>query len=136
MNFYKEAIRLRGEKKLEEAKEVCRKAGIASLGHAKGIKSRKETKIPTFLELNAFCIGDMGFVTKTNETCSDQGLFVKENTPFEHTFIITGNSGYLACREAFEYYAYEATGWSGFYVPGTAEKMADTWVELLNKIHD
>jgi hypothetical protein len=131
----KEALALRSTD-LEAAKKICRENGIASLGHAKGIKSRKESKIPTFLELNAFCIGEVGFVTNTNETFSDQGLFVKENTPFEHTFIITGNSGYLACREAYEYYAYEAQGWSGFYIKGTAEKMADKWVDLLKEIHD
>jgi hypothetical protein len=87
------------------------------------------------LELSAFSIGDIGFVTNTNETFSDQGLFVKENTPFTHTFIITGNRGYLACREAYEYYAYEALGWSGYYVEGTAEKMGSCWVDLLREIH-
>ncbi len=122
----------------ERAKALCKEKGLYGIGYCKGIKARKETDLgtyPEWLELQAFCIGDLGVVTNTNETFSDQGIFVKENTPFKHTFIITGNRGYLACREAYEYYAYEALGWSGYYVAGTAEKMADCWVDLLNKIH-
>ena len=119
------------------AVSYCKEHGIYSVGTAKGIRARKENadETPDFLELSAFCIGNLGVVVNTNETFSDQGIFVKENTPFEHTFIITANKGYLACREAYEYYAYEALGWAGFYVPGTAEGMADKWVELLNEIH-
>jgi len=130
-----EAIRLYTAGDVEGAKAYCRAHGIYAYGTAKGIRARKETKVDKFLELAAFHIGELGVVTNTNETFSDQGLFVKENTPFTHTFIITGNSGYLACREAYEYYAYEALGWAGLYVAGTAEKMADKWIELLNEIH-
>ncbi len=132
-----EALRIRSEENdPDKALAYCKEHGIYALGHANGIKARKEAAEDTvpFLELSAFCIGDLGVVVNTNETFSDQGLFVKENTPFGHSFIITGNSGYLACREAYEYYAYEALGWSGFYVEGTAEKMGDAWVELLNQI--
>lgn len=119
----------------EAAMKICRENGIASLGHAKGIKSREETRIPDFLELGAFCIGDVGFVTNTNETCSDQGLFIKEHNPFPHTFILTANRGYLAPREAYEYHAYEAVGGSAYYVQGTAEAMADKWLEMLRQLH-
>ena len=130
-----EAIRIRTEEKdPEKATAYCKAHGIYSIGHAKGIRARQENKTPPFLELSAFCIGDLGVVVNTNETFSDQGLFVKEHTPFKHSFIITGNSGYLACRESYKYYAYEALGWSGFFVEGTAEKMADAWVALLGDI--
>ena len=132
------AIRMREAGDVEGAIAYCKAHGIYSLGTAKGIRARKENadETPDFLEISAFCIGNLGVAVNTCETFSDQGLFVKENTPFDHTFIITANKGYLACREAYEYYAYEALGWAGFYVAGTAEKMADKWVELLNKIHD
>ncbi len=133
-----EVLRVLNSGDKEGAKALCKEKGLYGIGYCKGIKARKEADLETYpewLELQAFRIGELGVVTNTNETFSDQGIFVKENTPFQHTFIITGNRGYLACREAYEYYAYEALGWSGFYVSGTAEKMADRWVELLNEIH-
>ena len=122
----------------DAATKFCHENGIRSLCHANGIIARKGNLDDTlpYLELGAFSIGNLGIVTNTNETCSDQGLFVKEHTPFKHTFIITANSGYLGTEEMYEYGAYEAIGWSGFYVKGTAEKMADTWVKMLNVIHE
>ena len=76
--------------------------------------------------------GEMGFITAPNELFSTIGLHVRLHGPFENTFIITGNKWYVPCMAAYEYGAYEAV--CSFYAKGTAEKMADTFVELLEKI--
>ncbi len=130
------ALKLKAEGEGEKAKEVLREAGIPAFGTAKGIIARHENETADFLEIAAFCIGDLGVVTNTNETCSDFGLYTKERSPFKHNFIITGNRNYLAPRIAYEYYAYEALGGSARHVAGTGEKLAEAWVELLHQIHE
>ena len=85
------------------------------------------------LEINAFSIGDIGFTTGTYEMFSDAALFVKRNSPFETTFLITGNSGYIPTENAYkEYRCYESD--TGLYAAGTAEKLADKYVEMLTAI--
>ena len=74
----------------------------------------------------------MGFTTGTYEMFSDQSNYVKENSPFDVTVIITGNSGYIPSRAAYDYRSYEAD--TGMYAPGTAEALAENYVDMLNKV--
>lgn len=135
--------------KLEQAKEVaavmaaegkeaalalCRRYGFSTPRHAAGAIMRAGMEKTDRLELNAFRIGSIGFANNTCETFSDQGLFIKHYSPYEYTFVITGNRSYLAAAPAYDYHAYEAVGGSGYYIRGTAEKMADRMVHLLEEV--
>jgi len=97
---------------------------------ARAIRSRANMSATRDLELNAFSIGDIGFTTGTYEMFSDAGLYVKRNSPFTFTFVITGNSGYIPSAAAYDYRSYESD--TGFYAKGTAEKLAEKYVEMLN----
>jgi len=99
---------------------------------ARDIRARAKMGPTTVLELNAFRIGDMGFVTSTNEVFSTVGKYVRYNSPFETTFIITGNSRYLPCAEAYDYRSYEAD--TGLYAKGTAESVAERLSMMLHEI--
>ena len=105
---------------------------FTSVFQARAIRDRAAMGMTTELELNAFCIGGIGFTTGTYEMFSDQGLFVKERSPFPINFIITGCSGYIPTADAFTYRSYEAD--TGFYACGTAEKLAENYVDMLNEI--
>lgn len=135
--------------KLEQAKEVaavmaaegreaalalCRRYGFTTPRHAAGVRMRAGMEKTDQLELNAFRIGGIGFANNTCETFSDQGLFIKNYSPYEYTLVITGNRSYLAAAPAYDYQSYEAVGGSGYYVRGTAEKMADRMVHLLEEV--
>ena len=48
------------------------------------------------------------------------------------TVIITGNSGYIPSRAAYDYRSYEAD--TGYYARGTAEKLAEQYVEMLKAL--
>ena len=63
---------------------------------------------------------------------SDHAEYVKENSPFDITVIITGCSGYIPNKAAYEYRSYESD--TGFYASGTGEAMAEEYVKLLNAI--
>lgn len=113
------------------ALEICRANGLTTPNHAAGILMRSKMEPEGQLELWALRIGQVAFGVNTNETFSDQGLFIKNYSPFEFTVMVTGNRSYLASQQAHDYGAYEAVGGSGYYERGTAEKMADKLVELL-----
>jgi hypothetical protein len=63
---------------------------------------------------------------------STHGLYVKRNSPFEITFLITANSGYLPDVPAYDYRSYEAD--TGMFAPGEAEKLAENYVEMLKTL--
>lgn len=106
--------------------------GFTSSYQARAIRSRAAMGQTTQLELNVFSVGGVGFTTGTYEMFSDQGLFVKSNSPFDVTFIITGNSGYIPSEAAYTYRSYEAD--TGIFAPGTAEKLAEEYVRMLEQI--
>lgn len=106
--------------------------GFTSSYQARAIRTRAGLGRTRPLQLGVLCIGDVGFISGTYEMFSDQGLYIKENSPFEITFIITGNNGYLPSREAYDYRSYEAD--TGLFAKGTAEALAEKYVEMLQGI--
>ncbi len=116
------------EKQLREA------YGFITAAHVTGVWMRSRMGEDDALELNALRIGGLAFACNTCETFSDQGLFIKNYSPYEYTMIVTGNRSYLASQQAFDYNAYEAVGGSAYYERGTAEKMADKLVEMLTEL--
>lgn len=106
--------------------------GLKGVYQARGIINRSKMDKTMDLELNTFCIGDLGFITGTYEMFSTTGMYVRENSPFDTTFIITGCSSYIPCAEAYDYGAYEAV--SAYYAQGTAEKLGEQYVKMLTEI--
>ena len=106
--------------------------GFTSSYQSRDIRTRAAMGPTTEVTLNAFRIGDMGFVTSPNEVFSTVGIHVRLHGPFENTFIITGNSRYLPCMAAYEYRSYESD--TGLFAKGAAEKVADTLVEMLEAV--
>ena len=132
---------------LEQAKEVydlwkktdrptgdvlAKTYNMSSVYHARAIISRASMDKTLQMEMNTFCIGDVGFTTGTYEMFSNSGLYVKENSPFETTFLITGNSSYIPADIAYTYRGYEAD--TGYYARGTAEALAEQYVQMLKTI--
>lgn len=114
------------------AMAVGKNYDFTSVFQARAIRDRAAMGMTTQLELNAFCVGGIGFTTGTYEMFSDQGLFVKENSPFPINFIVTGCASYIPSAETYDYRSYEAD--TGFYARGTAEKLADQYVEMLKEL--
>lgn len=104
--------------------------GFTSVYQARSIRTRADMPETQDLELNVFSIGGIAFTTGTYEMFSDAGLYVKRNSPFDITFLVTGNRTYIASEAAFDYRSYESD--TGYYAKGTAEKLAEKYVEMLN----
>ena len=108
------------------------KYNFTSVYQARAIKARASMEQMQPLELNAFSIDGIGFTTGTYEMFSDAGLYIKANSPFEITVVCTGNSGYIPSAAAYDYRSYESD--TGYFAKGTAEKLAEKYVELLNQV--
>ena len=106
--------------------------GFTSSYQARAIRTRASLPATQNREMRAFRIGPIGFTTGTYEMYSDHAEYVKQNSPFDTTFVITGCSGYIGNKASYEYRSYETD--TGMYASGTGEKMAEKYVELLNAI--
>lgn len=106
--------------------------GFSSVYQARAIRSRASMEKTSELELNAFRVGGVGFTTGTYEMFAESGIQVKEGSPYEFTFLITGNSSYIPSLRNFEYRCYEAD--TGFYAPGSAEKLVENYIDMLKEI--
>ena len=106
--------------------------GFTSVYQARAIRTRYDLPATQPRELRAFRVGPVGFTTGTYEMFSDHALYVKENSPFDITFIITGCGGYIGNKASYEYRSYETD--TGMFASGTGEKMAEEYVKLLNAV--
>lgn len=106
--------------------------GFTSVYQARAIRTRAALPATQVRELRAFRVGPIGFTTGTYEMFCDHAMYVKENSPFDVTFVITGNSGYIPNVRAYEYRSYESD--TGMFASGTGEKMAEEYVKLLEQV--
>lgn len=116
----------------KEGDALAKKYDFSSAYHARYVCVRAAMGPTTPVVLNAFRIGDMGFVTTPNDTFSHVGLHVRFYSPFAETMFITGNCRYMANMASYDYRSYEAD--TSLYAKGTAEKIADKLVDMLESI--
>lgn len=121
----------------DQAMAAAPDAGIESPYHAGAIISRSKKTEPTLaLELNAIRIGPLAFVTAPDELFDVTAVAVKEGSPFDTTFVMTCTNGlhnYIAAEYAFQGRGvYEVHNRS--FVQGTAEELADNFLEMLNTL--
>lgn len=110
--------------------------GIQSIYHAWSLANRGGLDPVMRVEINAIAFGGVAWVTAPFEVFDVNAKFVRDNSPYEMTFYngyCNGGNGYLASKEAWEYGCYEAD--TAEFARGTAEKLSDTFVEMLNELH-
>ena len=113
----------------DAANAMAKANNWTSAYQARAIIQRQGRGEYELMELNAFSIGGVGFVTGTYEMFSSASLYIKANSPFENTFVICGCSGYIPDEAAFNYRCYEAD--TGMYVKGISEGLATEMVNML-----
>lgn len=97
--------------------------------------NKKNENVKTGIPIGAFSIGDVAFVTAPYEMFSESGKDIKTRSPFPVTMVSTctnGSFSYIPTLATFEYGGYEVD--STRFVAGTAEKLADAFVEMLGQI--
>ena len=106
---------------------------FSSSYQARAIISRYSMEATRNLTIGAFNVGGIGFINHTYEMFSTSGIQVREQSPFDTTFIVSGNSSYIPSLENFENYrSYEAD--TGFFAAGVAEKLVAEYITMLNEV--
>ncbi len=119
-----------------EAVRMIREAGFNSFLHASGIVNRASRGETRSMDLAAAHVGDLGFTFAPYEMFCSNGMYIKEHSPFQMTFVVgytNDYNAYMADDHAFNYDIYEVN--TRHYGRGTAEILAETFVEMLNKLN-
>lgn len=112
--------------------------GINSYYHAGRIVSNAEAPETKDIFLQTYSFGDVAGVVLPYEMFDTTLMYVKRNSPFRKTFV-TGYSwpsytGYIPSSLGFANHGYEADNCA--FAPGTAEQIADTFLDLLHSMND
>ena len=120
------------QQSLEAGHKLAREYGFSSAYHANAITNRSAYKGEQTKTLTAVRVGPVAFINNDYEMFCDHGQYVKENSPFDITFVITGCSGYIANEASYDYRSYESD--TSPFVKGTGEKLAEEMARLLNTL--
>ncbi|MBO4410859.1 MAG: hypothetical protein J5794_01530 [Lachnospiraceae bacterium] len=120
-----------------EDREVCHRealrCGMSSVHHAGGI-IRRYTAPPTFdYPVSVFAVGELAFAAVQFEMFDSLGRYVRENSPYAHTFVMGFTDhftlGYMPSAYAYEYGCYEAE--NCILSIGSGERCAAVMLESL-----
>ena len=119
------------------ANNLARSNGLNSVYHANSIVNRQAQGASATFEVDQIAVGDISFVTSPYEMFDTQGMYIKENTPFDTTIVMTlcnGSNSYFASEFAFEYGCYEVDNHR--FVKGSAEAVAELHVNELKALQE
>lgn len=109
--------------------------GFASVYEVSAVIDRANAPDTNEISLRVLAIGDVSFLFAPYEMFGSTGMYIKENSPYPMTFIITcaqGHEGYLPSELGWDIDCYEAH--VSKFERGTAEKLADTYIAMLNEL--
>ena len=115
------------------ANKMALDLGLTSYYHALKVTTNAGLGETAPLEMNAFAIGPIGFITADYEMFSDASVAIRKDSPFKNTIIMCTNQTYMPSDAAFEYGSYESS--QTFFIRGTAETMVDEYLKMLNNIN-
>lgn len=109
--------------------------GIHSPYHANAIVNRSKLGTHKPFDIWAISLGDVGIAVAPYEMYDTNGMFIKENSPKKMTLVSTcsnGGNGYFPSELAFQHPGYEVD--TTKYAEGSAEELADLYVEMLTEM--
>lgn len=110
--------------------------GIHSPYHAGCIILKASLPETICVEMYAFAIGDLAFITAPYEMFDVNGRQIRQGSPFPMTFVVTQANdalSYIPSAFAYEHGCYEAD--CGKFFPGTGEVLAEKYVEMLKSLY-
>jgi len=115
---------------------------IGSVYHANRIVGNSKKGATEDMYQFACSFGDVGFIVMCYEMFDTNGMYVKEESPFERTFLIgysaagDGSSakGYIPSALGWENRGYETD--NSLYVGGTGEVLAQRYVDMLTELYN
>ena len=115
--------------------DYAEKNGINSKHAVGAIISKAKAGSTRTSGVFAFSVSTLGFAVVPFEMFDSNGKFVKDNSPFDATFVLTCanvHNTYLPSALGFQNGGYEVD--QSLFAPGTGEIIADLYVEMLNEL--
>ena len=147
--FFDAKVNHQWESNIEQAREVvalfnatdrttgnklAKEYGFNSVYHCNGVISRASFGETYGFNINVLTMGELSFVFAPYEMFACHATHIKENTPYDMTFVVTcsnGSNGYIPSALAHEYGCYERD--IGRYTAETGDELAAKYVELLTQ---
>lgn len=114
---------------------LVEKYGFVRVFEARAIVTRASLADAMSVTVHAFSIGDISFTFVPYEMFTDNGMFIKGNTPFATTFLVgyaNDSIGYIPSKEGCAFRSYEVYDTKLEY--GTAEVLADELISMLKEM--
>ena len=122
------------QKGYDIANTQAREEGFKSIYECRSIiqsASRPKTKT---VNINVLSAGDVSFAIFPGEMFSSTGKYIRDNSPYDMTFVLTcanGYDGYFPDERGYSYGCYEA--YSSYVNVGTAEKIGEEYIKMLQE---
>ena len=113
--------------------KLAKQFGISSVHHASAILGRPSRPQRANMELCAANIAGFAFITAPIEMFAATGMYIKENSPNDVTFVCScanGAQSYIPTADAYDYGCYES--FTSYFAKGTAELIQVEYVNMLN----
>lgn len=121
----------------DEARALALELGFNSVYHCKAVIARSTMPEIFSYPICAASIGDFAFVGSPNELYDTTGIYLKNSSPFELTFVCgytnAHGCGYMPTTKAFAHGGYGCDTCK--FPSGTAEKLADEMLGLLVELY-
>jgi len=117
---------------IAECHKVAREHGYNSAFTVRDVIGRSKMGESHSIEIDTVAVGDIAFATAPYEMFCANGMFLKENSPFEKTIVMSccnGANSYIPSDFAFTHGCYEVD--SRQYPRGAAEMVIDNHLEML-----
>lgn len=117
------------------ADRMCEGTGLSSANHAQAVVAIAALEKTISVELNVISIGDIAFATAPFELFGQLGMQIKENSPYDMTFVLgytNGLWGYLPSSDVWDHGGYEVDVCK--LPKGGGELLADQMVTMLTEL--
>ncbi len=124
-------------KDLKKSIQYAKSLGLNSWHEAMAIITKSQAGDTATLPMYAMSCGSVGFVVAPYEMFDENGLYIKENSPFDMTFVITcanGANGYISSTAGFVADCYGSN--TGKFADGCAEAIAAQYVTMLEELYN
>ena len=111
------------------------KYGFVRVFEARSIVTHAALPDTTNMILYTMSLGDISFTFAPYEMFTDNGMYIKENTPFAMTFLVgyaNSSLGYIPSKEGCEFRSYEV--YDTRVELGSAEVLADEFLSMLSEM--
>ena len=118
----------------DAANTRAREAGFKSIYECRSIIMSGSYPKTKMVNINVLSAGDISFAIFSGEMFASTGRYIRENSPYDMTFIATcanGYNGYFPDERGYSYGCYEA--YSSYVNVGTAEKIGEEYIKMLKE---